>query len=251
MEPTRGGGRLTAHLPPLATVLLLALAASAATCLGGLTALRVRRRARLLSGLASGVVIGVALLDLTAEALKLGAPRLGDMAVLATVLCGFLLFLLLERGAALLSARGAGGGSLGPAGLVGHSLMDGLGIGLAFGASPTLGWMVALAVVAHDMFDGVNTIALCLGAEMTPRRSLGWLAADACAPLAGVALAQFMRVPDAVLATLLALFAGFLLYIGAVELLPQGQDGEPRLSALLAPAVGAAFIFGVLRLARG
>lgn len=232
-------------------MLLLALAASAATCLGGLTALKVRRRTRLLSGVASGVVIGVALLDLAAEALKLGTPRSGDGVVLAAVLCGFLLFLLLERGAALLPSTAGGGGSLGPAGLVGHSVMDGLGMGLAFTASPTLGWMVALAVVAHDMFDGVNTVALCLGGDMTPRRSLGWLAADACAPLVGVALAQVVHVPDAVLAALLALFAGFLLYIGAVELLPRSQDGEPKLSALLAPALGAALIFAILRLAQG
>ena len=42
--------------------------------------------------------------------------------------------------------------------LIGHSLADGVAIGLAFQAGNHVGVAVAVAVIAHDFSDGLNTV---------------------------------------------------------------------------------------------
>lgn len=46
-----------------------------------------------------------------------------------------------------------------------HSLLDGMGIGFASQIDARAGWLVALAVLTHDLADGVNTVGPCLAAE--------------------------------------------------------------------------------------
>jgi ZIP family zinc transporter len=107
--------------------------------------------------------------------------------------------------------------------------MDGLGIGLAFQFSSMAGLIVAAAVLAHDLCDGANTVILSLGAGSSPRTAKQWLVADALAPLAGIVVAQLIAVPSPILALLMALFAGFFLYVGASELLPKSHQDRPRI----------------------
>jgi ZIP family zinc transporter len=65
--------------------------------------------------------------------------------------------------------------------LVGHSFMDGVGIGLAFQVSPTVGVTVAVAV------NGLNTVGLMMRHRNDAKRSITMLAADALAPVLGAA----------------------------------------------------------------
>src|SRR5207249_9329527 len=105
--------------------------------------------------------------------------------------------------------------------LVGHSFMDGVGIGLGFQVSTIVGVAVAAAVIAHDFADGLNTVSLMLAHHNTTRRSVAMLLLDALAPVFGAASTLFFQVPQNVLALYLGFFAGFLLYIGASDILPQ------------------------------
>jgi len=123
-------------------------------------ALRFRRQIPLILGFSAGAVIGVALFDLLPEALTLGAKAAPAAAILGLVGAGFCAYLLLERG--LAAAANGRGGHLGPASLTAHSLLDGLGVGLAFQVAPAVGAVVAAAVLAHDFADGVNTVTLSL-----------------------------------------------------------------------------------------
>ena len=61
-----------------------------------------------------------------------------------------------------------------------HSLMDGLGIGFAFQVSQSTGWLVAAAVLAHDMADGANMIGISSTAcrPHASCRSRKWTAAS-------------------------------------------------------------------------
>jgi ZIP family zinc transporter len=127
--------------------------------------------------------------------------------------------------------------------------MDGLAIGLAFQASTAVAAVVTLAVLAHDLSDGVNTVNVSLtgGAGRTWARR--WLWADAIAPIVGVVLSGFIRIPKTDLALVLAAFAGFFLCIGACELVPASYKRHPKLWTTLATIVGCAFIWAVVRLA--
>jgi len=169
--------------------------------------------------------------------------------VLALIGVGFCGYMLLDRG--LRAAAGGRGGHLGPASLTAHSLLDGLGIGLAFQVAPAIGVVVAVAVLAHDFADGVNTVTLSLTGGGGAGRARGWLIADALAPLAGIGLTRLFTVGEGPLGLAIALFAGFFLYIGASELTPASHRALPRLWTSLATAIGMAVIWLAVRLAGG
>jgi ZIP family zinc transporter len=238
------------HPSSLILVLLIGAATGAATLFGGALAFRFRSALDLFLGFSSGAVIGVALLDLLPEALDLGGTHFKPLTLTTAVAVGFALYLVVDRAALILSHGSEGHrGHLGPASLTAHSLMDGLGIGFAFQVSSAAGAIVAFAVLAHDFLDGANTVTLSLAGGAAPPTARRWLAADALAPILGIGIARLITVPADVLAVLLAVFAGFFLYIGASELLPRSHDRRPRLSTIAATALGLGFIYVVVRLA--
>ncbi len=76
-------------------LILLGLAAGAATLLGGALALRLERRVHLILGFSAGAVVGVALFDLLPEALSLGGTVHGPRVLLLIVAAGFAGYLVL------------------------------------------------------------------------------------------------------------------------------------------------------------
>ncbi|WP_295561510.1 ZIP family metal transporter [uncultured Sphingomonas sp.] len=206
---------------------LLGVAAAGSTYAGGRLAMRLGRRQDLLFGLTGGMVVGLALLDLLPEAVEGGGSA--SEWVFGAVAIGMALYILLHRL--------PGGAMVGRVSLVLHSLMDGLGIGFAFQVSQSTGWLVAAAVLAHDMADGANMIGISSTA-CRPERAHRWLIANAAAPLAGVAIGQAIRIDAHHLSLLLALFAGGFLYIGASELLPRSRGGARGYGAGLASMAG-------------
>lgn len=233
-------------VPPIA----FGLAATLATLSGGLLALRLQHRVVLILGLTAGVVLGVAVFDLVPEALELAAGIWEPRALIGWMAVGLGFYMLLDRvlGRAQRLPR-AVRAHLGPASLTLHSLLDGLGIGIAFQIDADAGWVVALAVLTHDLADGVNTVSLCLAAQ-NEAAARNWLALNGAAPMLGVLLGLGVHVPATALAPLLAGFAGVFLYIGACELLPRSYALDPRLRTTLASLAGMALMFSVTTLAR-
>ena len=221
-----------------------------ATLVGGLLALRFSSRIVLVLGLTAGMVLGVAVFDLVPEAMELASGRSSPRALVAWIAVGLGLYMLLDRVLGRtdrLPARWRA--HLGPATLTLHSFLDGLGIGLAFQIDARAGWLVALAVLTHDVADGVNTVSLCLAAqaEGAARR---WLMLNGAAPLIGVLVGLSIVIPAAMLAPLLAGFAGVFLYIGACELVPRSYALDPRLRTTVASLAGMALMFAVTSVAR-
>jgi len=192
----------------------LSLFACAATIAGGLFALRFRARLPLALGFTAGALLGVVSFELIPEAFAMSMRAGTDgRTAMAALVAGFLLFLALhERVRAL--AAGA---------MVAHSLMDGIGIGLAFQVSPAMGAAVALAVIAHDFCDGLNTTTVMVVQGSSGAAAVAMLALDALAPVAGVASATWLEVPPHALVNVLGFFAGFLLYVGIADILPRAR----------------------------
>ncbi|MGH6986020.1 MAG: ZIP family metal transporter [Caulobacteraceae bacterium] len=238
---------------PLDLVLLaIGLITGCATALGGAAALALKERIHLVLGFSAGAVIGVALLDLMPEALSLAGPK-GGFSTAAILAGGFCAYLLADRMLVAFAGRGGAGeehahrGHMGPASLTAHSFLDGLGIGFGFQVSPKVGIVLALAVIAHDFADGVNTVNLSL---IGPRKwARAWLAADAIAPLVGIGASLLVAPPATVLGVIIALFSGFFLYIGASELLPESHHRFPGAWTTLTTLTGAGIIFVIIVLA--
>jgi ZIP family zinc transporter len=226
----------------------------ASTLVGGVVALRLRRELTTLIALTGGIVVGVALFDVLPEAID----SVDDSQRVATLVgVGFLTFFFAERLLVLHhrdepeQARAhAQVGALGAAGLSLHSLVDGLGIGLAFGVDTTTGLLVFVAVVSHDFADGLNTVSFILSQTDDRRKAIRWLAVDALAPLVGAIIGASLSISQHALGHLLALYAGFFLFMGATDLLPEAHQHPSRLRVALTGA-GFAGIFLVATLARG
>jgi ZIP family zinc transporter len=243
---------MSAALTSPSVLIAVGLAAAAATLIGGLLALRFSRRIHLILGFSAGAVIGVALLDLLPEALAPRAGGPGPLGVMTAVAAGFLIYLVVDRGLLIL-ARGDAQhrGHFGAGSLTAHSFLDGMAIGLGFQAGPAVGVALAVAVLAHDLADGVNTVNLSLTGSKTPRIARRWLIADAIAPLAGIGASRLVVLPPGGLSVAVALFGGFFLYIGASELLPESHHRHPRVWTTVATVLGVALIWLVVRLAGG
>ena len=232
--------------PPLWALILVGFITGAATLVGGSLALRFRSTLNLLLGFSSGTIIGVALFDLLPEALDLAGERHSHLSITTALAVGFALYLVADWAGAMLGEDKNGPRHFAPASLTAHSLLDGLGIGLAFHVSPAAGTIVAIGVLGHDVIDGANTVTASLASGISATTARRWLAANAIAPVTGILLAQWVDIPSFTLAILLGVFGGFFLYIGASVLLPQSRARDPRLSNIVATATGLAFIYIVI-----
>jgi len=131
--------------------------------------------------------------------------------------------------------------------LSGHSFFDGVGIGLAFQVNPAVGIAVALAVISHDFADGLNTVTLMLAHRNTPKRAVILLFMDAITPMVGAASTLLFHLSDAHLLLYLGFFTGFLLYIGASDILPEAHSKHPSRITLALTIAGTLAIFIVTR----
>ena len=198
------------------------------TLAGGAVALRMARELTTAIALTGGIVVAVALFEVLPEAIE----AVDDPHLVGTLVgAGFVFFFLAER-ALVLHHRDddahihahAKVGALGAAGLSLHSFIDGLGIGLAFGLSTETGLLVFVAVVAHDFADGLNTVGFVLRQSGDRARAIRWLAIDAAAPLAGAIVGTMLSISEQGLGGLLAVYAGFFLFMGATDLLPHAHE---------------------------
>ena len=234
----------------------IALAVCSATLLGGLFALRFKDRLHLILGFSAGAVIGVAFFDLIPEAIELGSKRYAVSTITALVAAGFVLFMILDRSIIFHShshgedhRSAAGRGKLGAGSLSIHSFLDGLAIGLAFQVSHAVGTIVAAAVLVHDFSDGINTVNLVLKNGGTTSQGFRWLLLDAVTPVLGIASTLFFSLPESELGVILAMFAGFFIYIGASDLLPESHHAHPTMWTTVSTILGVAVLYAAIRLA--
>ncbi len=104
--------------------------------------------------------------------------------------------------------------------------------------------MIAAVVIMHRFSDGIGIVSLLL-ASRTPRSEIyRWVSLVAVAPVVGVIVGLLLPIPDEVLGGMLAVFAGFFLYIGAAELLPEAHRTDRSRWVVVATLTGVAAIYG-------
>lgn len=243
--------------------IVLSLTTFFSTSIGGLVALRAKDRMHLVLGLAAGVMLGLVAFDLLPEIAHSSSLTVaGVPAAMIAFAAGFLVLHVVERALAVHPAhedeygehaghRHRQIGFASAAGLVGHSFLDGVGIGLAFQVNTGVGLAVAIAVIAHDFADGLNTVTVMLVHKNDRRRAILMLVLDALAPVLGAASTLLFHLPEPVLAIYLGLFAGFLLYLATADILPEAHARHPSRLTLLATLAGAAAMFGIVSAING
>ena len=218
------------------TAVLVSAGAFASALFGGFLALRAVGHMGLIIAVGAGIRIGAAYFDLIPEAVHhLGGSL--DAAMLYTAI-GFLAFYAVEKlttvhvgheTAAELDHGQAAHRHIGVVGSLGmslHSFLDGVALAAGLAVGGGLGLVIAVVVIVHRFSDGIGIVSLLL-ASRTPRAEMyRWVGLVAVAPVAGMIVGLLLPIPDMMLGALLAVFAGFFLYIGAAELLPEAHRND-------------------------
>ncbi|HLM84004.1 MAG TPA: ZIP family metal transporter [Candidatus Bathyarchaeia archaeon] len=238
--------------------IFLSIATFASTYFGGLLAVKMKNKLNLIMGFTAGVILGVVFFEIFPEIIEqIEDLDFAPTGVMVALIAGFLIFHILEK--AILIHHGHEGdyaehvhpqvGVLSALALVGHSFLDGFGIGLGFQASPAVGVLVAIAVISHDFTDGMNTVTLMLAHQNSERKAKQFLLLDAVVPVLGVLATLFFHIPAYFVVLYLGFFAGFLLYIGASDILPQAHMKKSSYQLMSLTVLGVLLVFVVSRFA--
>ena len=231
---------------------------------GGLFGIRHRDKLYLIMSFTAGILIAVCFFDIMPEIISLTTEKnLSITNAFIALVFGFLFFHILEKTVLLhhthihqeknyhehnnIDHKHPTIGILGASGLSFHSFLDGVGIGLGFHVSPHIGLLIAIAVIAHDFSDGLNTVTLMLANRNNVKNAFKFLLADATTPILGVISTFIFSIPNNWLQLYLGFFAGFLLYIGASDLLPEAYSQNNSYKMIALTLTGVIFIFIVTR----
>ncbi len=236
--------------------ILLSLATFFSTFFGGLFVIKNKEKLHHIMGFTAGVLLGVVFFDIFPEIIAMVKTGGSDVTgVMIALILGFLIFHIIEKTILLHNAheeeygahRHPHVGTASALALSGHSFIDGVGIGLAFQVSSAVGVLVAIAVIAHDFTDGMNTVGLVLFHKNTLEKAKWLLLLDALTPMLGAASTMLFSVPEKFLIIYLGFFAGFLLYIGASDILPEAHSEHSSWKTIALTVSGILFIFIVTR----
>lgn len=239
-------------------IVLLSAATFVSTFLGGLFAVKFKNKLHLIMGFTAGVLLGVVSFEILPEIIsEVNEKKINSIEPMLALVFGFLLFHILEKVIVIHHAheedyadhKHPEVGVFSALALIGHSFMDGVGIGLAFQVNAAVGLLVAIAVIAHDFTDGMNTISLMLNHKNSVEKSKRFLLLDSLAPILGALSTLLFTVPPQFLVWYLGFFAGFLLYIGASDILPEAHSKRSSWKLIGLTVFGVFFIFFISRFA--
>jgi zinc transporter ZupT len=98
-------------------------------------------------------------------------------------------------------------------------------------------------VLSHDFSDGINTMNIVLKNQGSRTAAVRWLIVDAVAPAIGLVSTHFFTLSGASLGSVLALLAGFFIYIGASDLIPESYHAHPKFLTTAMTLAGAAALY--------
>jgi ZIP family zinc transporter len=249
--------------------LLIAAAAALASPLGGWLGLRFRTGTLSLSilvGLAGGVLLGTCAFEMMPSAQSDAGTWLSTAGFLAgfLIVYGFDLYInhgflageesdewhaysrlrrksiMRQSDVKLLATATAS-----------EELIEGLSIGVSLAIKPSLGLMVAAAILIDNIVEGMGIAALTRAEEGhgIEQKTYRWtmmigLALFASAAVGWIAL---RTIPAPLLGTLVALGAGAIFYLTITDLLPKSEKTQYLQSAAVAAASGFLLIFMLSR----
>ncbi|MBA2300265.1 MAG: ZIP family metal transporter [Chloroflexi bacterium] len=235
---------------PLA--LVVAFGAFTSALIGGWLAMRAVRYVGVIIAVGAGIRIGAAFFDLIPESVEhLGSI---DVAMVVTAV-GFLAFYALDKVTSLHVGHETASeldhdaashqhiGILGASGMGIHSFLDGVALAAALTVGGALGTIIAVVVIVHRFSDGIGVVSFLLASRMPSSKAYRWVLLVAAAPVAGVLLGSVVTIPEQALGVILGFFAGFFLYVGAAELLPEAHRRDSSRIVVAATLGGALAIY--------
>lgn len=208
-------------------VIFFSLVGGAFSLIGGLLLLRNKSTAdglaKYATPFAAGVLLAAAFADLLPESLHGLEPRNAMLAALG----GLLAFFLLERYLRFFHHHHEHSGSRAssPLIIIGdtlHNAIDGVAIGAAFLISPSTGIIAAVAVAAHEIPQEIGDFGLLLKNGMSRKKVVLVNILSALATTVTAVVTYALGDGESSLVSyLLAITAGFFIYIAASDIIPE------------------------------
>lgn len=207
------------------------------------------KRSHYVNSFAAGLILAIAFFHLIPEAVELSeiaAP---------VIFLGFFLFYMMENFLVIhsgsevhyhpsdpcLSHTSSVTGVMAFSGLVLHSLIDGIIIGVGFELSTELGLLAAFAVISHEVPEGITSFAL-INETMPEKASLLSAIVAIATPIGALFSLLFIQnLSDDIIGILLGLAAGTFIYVAASDLIPH-THGNQNFRTLISFLVGAILI---------
>jgi zinc and cadmium transporter len=135
-------------------------------------------------------------------------------------------------------------------GLLVHSLIDGIVIGVGFEVSFALGILSTLAVLLHELPEGISSMAVMLYGGYPVSKAVTYSSLVALATPVGAILSFLLlgRVEESFIGILLSVAAGSFLYVAASDLIPEIHKKSKilniflTLGGALTPFIAAIFL---------
>jgi len=225
--PYRGGS-----LDSITLAWLLSLLAGLSTSVGCIIVITIRklgdRSLDFSMGLASGVMLTVAFLNLIDKALDMNA---GYFTVVVGFVIGALSIMILDakiphvfsfKEYGPVNERLVRTGILVAIGITLHNVPEGLAVVAGYAYLPKLGYLVALAIAFHNIPEGIATAAPLYAAGMGKRRVFTITFLSGLVEPIGAVIGSFMLISPSpfVLALMLSIAGGVMTYVTADELIP-------------------------------
>jgi zinc and cadmium transporter len=194
---------------------------------------------------AAGLLLGDALLHMLPEAMEHGiSARQAGSSLALGMLCLLSIECLVR--ALMAPSSTATFARMNIVGDVLHHLVDGIVIGASFAIDRTLGFVVALAIMGHELPREMSNAGVLVAGGYAPRRAfLLSVATTAAVPLGAFSIAIVGR-SSLFLGTSLALAAGTTIYLACGDVLPgmwRNLSERHRFTPALGVAGGMVFMW--------
>ncbi|MBU3916312.1 ZIP family metal transporter, partial [bacterium] len=175
--------------------------------------------------------LAIAFFHLIPESLELNKDAL------FYVFAGFLLFFILESsiiihaGPELHHIEHTGEGKMHISaqmaflGLLLHSLIDGIIIGVSFKVGDGIGMLTTFSIIMHELPEGITTYSLMILSDSTKTAMKKSYAVALATPVGAVLSLFFIKnMSESVMGILLAIASGTFIYVAAADLIPETHN---------------------------
>jgi len=199
---------------------------------GGFFAVKFSKFSYILSSFAAGAVLALAFFDLIPESIE-NSNIHNSMNYIAI---GFAVYFLINNWLSFSENKECKNKfhNANALGLCAHSVGDGLAIGLILKSNPTLAIPLIIALIFHDLADGMNV------ATISKTHKIRWIIADALAPFMGYFISLFFIPSHIMMGNVLGIIGGVFVYMSTIHLIPECHKSNNKLTTC------AAFLIGII-----
>lgn len=216
-------------------------------------------------GISAGILLGLVFFDIFPESNRLVSDlKINSMFFSIAVLTGFFVLTMIERfmlSKGITHGHDADGikikpfGTLGVSALIVHGFMDGFVIPISLSVSSTLGLIVTIAMVIHQIPDSFAAMSMSLAAGYTKKQTAKYVCFTALDTPFGILIGVCVLLGSnaigfgSILVLLsLGFSAGTFIFVSAADLIPELQHSSKSMSVILFILLGFIIIFGLTQL---